>query len=104
MEWFTEKYAALMANEVFLALASSVVIAVAITAFVVMPLLYWSLWRVRKHMADMENWNVERVIVTQAYEYQVHKTTGKRRVTSRLNPTPPIDKDWLAGRTEKLHD
>jgi hypothetical protein len=104
MEWFTEKYAALMANEVFVSLAMSVIAAVGSTMLVVMPLLVWCAWRVRKHMADMVNWDVVRVVTTQAHEYQIHRTTGKRRVTSRLIPVPPIDKDWLAGRTEKLHD
>lgn len=34
--------------------------------------------------------------------YQVHKTTGKRRWTTKRGPKPDINMDWVMGKTDEL--
>lgn len=84
------------------AILTAIVAAVALTIFVILPLLLWLGNSVRRELIDSkENWTTVKTVMTAGYCYQVHKTTGKRRTYTVLTGDTSVNKDWLHGLAEE---
>lgn len=80
---------------------SAVLLSVAITVVIVMPILIYLGWSVKRTIKDSkENWTTVKTVPTQGYVYQVHKETGKRRTFSLLPGDTAVNKAWLKGETD----
>ncbi len=80
---------------------SAVLVSIAITTVIVMPMLVILGWSVKRTIKDSrENWTTVKTVPTQGYVYQVHKTTGERRIFSLLPGDTTINKAWLQGKTD----
>lgn len=80
---------------------SAVLVSIAITTVVVMPLLIFLGWSVKRSIKDSkENWTTVKTVPTQGYVYQVHNKTGERRTFSLLPGDTSVNKAWLKGKTD----
>lgn len=82
---------------------SAVILSFGITLILIMPLLTYLGWRVKRSIADSnENWDTVKVVPTQGYVYQVHKESGRRRIYSLLPGDTTVNSDWIKGKTDFL--
>lgn len=80
---------------------SAVLLSIAVTVVIVMPILIYLGWSVKRTIKDSkENWTTVKTVPTQGYVYQVHKESGKRRTFSLLTGDTAVNKAWLRGETD----
>lgn len=51
---------------------------------------------------EEKEWDTVLEVPAPGHRYQVHKSTGKRRVSPSRGVVPPINRDWLSGKTDDI--